>query len=142
MRSRLAGWWSRRELVRSVLSAIILVYLLTSLKAPKQLLGDLNKAQCCFLWTGDAETTEGKCKVGWPLVTKRVQFSGLSILDLERFSRALCLRWLWYAWRNPERPSWIGMQLLVDVLDTSLFAAATQVTVHNGRRASFWTMPL
>lgn len=30
------------------------------------------------------------------------------------------------------------MQLPVDVMDTSLFAAATQVTVHNGQRASFW----
>jgi hypothetical protein len=67
--SRLAGWQGRllnpagrRELVRSVLSAIP-TYLMTTLKPPKQLLQDLDKLRRSFLWAGDKEVTGGKCKV-------------------------------------------------------------------------------
>jgi hypothetical protein len=143
IRSRLAGWQGRllnpagrRELICSVLSAIP-VYLLTSIKAPKQLFEDLDKARRRFLWAGDAEISGGKCKVGWPLVARPVQFGGLGILDLERFSRALRLRWLWLEWRDPNRP-WMGTNLPVDSTDIALFMAATRVTVHDGRKASFW----
>jgi hypothetical protein len=55
-RKRLAGWQGRllnpsgrRELVRSVLSAIP-IYMLTAIKPPKQLLDDLDKIRRCFLW--------------------------------------------------------------------------------------------
>jgi len=61
IRSRLAGWQGRllnpagrRELVRSVLS-VIPVYLLTSIKAPKQLFEDLDKAR---------RVVEGSCGLG------------------------------------------------------------------------------
>jgi hypothetical protein len=118
-RNRNAGWQGkllnssgRCELVRSVLSAIP-IYLLTSLKAPKQLLVDLDKARRRFLWASDREISGGKCKVGWPFVTRPENFGGLGILDLERFSRALRLRWLWFAWKNPDRP-WSGMPVPVD----------------------------
>jgi hypothetical protein len=76
--------------------------------------------------------------VGWPYVTRPVTFGGLGILDLERFSRALRLRWLWFAWINPEQ-LWVGTTLPVDSVDISLFCAATKVTVCNGKNASFWT---
>lgn len=99
-RTRLAGWQGkllnpagRRELVRSVLSTIP-IYLLTSLKAPKQLLRDLDKARRRFLWCGNSEISGGKCKVGWPYVIRPIVFGGLGILDLDKFSRALRLRWL------------------------------------------------
>lgn len=102
-RNRLAGWQGRllnpagrRELVRSVLTAIP-IYLLTSLRVPKQLLEDLDKARRRFLWAGDKEISGGKCKVGWPFVAKPVNFGGLGILDLTRFSRAMRLRWLWFS---------------------------------------------
>lgn len=142
-RSRLAGWQGkllniagRRELVRSVLSSIP-IYLLTALKAPKQLFQEIDKVRRRFLWASDSELTGGKCKVAWTLVARPTDFGGLGILDLERFSRALRLRWLWFHWRNPERP-WNGTELPADSTDINLFNAATTVTVHNGRRASFW----
>jgi hypothetical protein len=119
-----------------VLSAIP-VYLLTSLKVPKQLHEDLDKARRRFLWAGDGNITGGKCKVGWVAVAKPVAYGGLGILDLEKFSRALRLRWLWFAWLYPDR-SWVGTELPIDAVDESLFIAATRVTVHNGHKASFW----
>lgn len=58
-------------------------------------------------------------------------------MDLERFSRALRLRWLWFSWSSPDQP-WKGTTLPVDSVDMALFNAATRVTVHNGCKASFW----
>uniref|UniRef100_A0A453M1J2 Uncharacterized protein n=1 Tax=Aegilops tauschii subsp. strangulata TaxID=200361 RepID=A0A453M1J2_AEGTS len=38
------------------------------------------------------------CNVNCPTVCTPTTHGGLGILDLERFSRALRLRWLWIAW--------------------------------------------
>jgi len=99
-RSKLAGWQGRllnpagrRELVRSVLSAMP-TYLLTTMKAPKQLTEEIDKIRRRFLWAGDSELMGGKCKVAWTTVAKPIEFGGLSIIDLEKFSRALRIRWL------------------------------------------------
>lgn len=89
-----------------------------------------------FLWAGDSEITGGKCKVAWRLVAKPIEYGGLGIIDLECFSRALRLRWLWFQWANPARP-WVGTELPVDEVDKAMFSAATRVTVCNGKKASF-----
>ena len=80
-------------MVRSVLSAI-LVYLLTSIRVPKQVLKDIDKMRRRFLWAGDSEISGEKCKVAWTSVAKPIDFGGLGVIELERFSRALRLRWL------------------------------------------------
>jgi hypothetical protein len=90
-----------------------------------------------FPVAGDGEITGGKCKVGWPYVARPVQVGGLGILDLERFSRALRLSWLWLAWSETQRPR-VGMKLPLDETDVALFTVATRVTVHDGWKASFW----
>jgi hypothetical protein len=82
--------------------------------------------------------TGGKCKVNWSGVCRPLHCGGLGIIDLERFGRALCLRWLWLKWKSPDKP-WCAMELLVDEIDEALFATATRVTVHNGKTAKFWT---
>jgi len=81
-RNRLAGWQGkllnpagRRELVRSVLSAIP-IYLLTSLKAPKQLLADLDKARRRFLWAGDREISGREMQGGVALCNEAGKFWG------------------------------------------------------------------
>jgi hypothetical protein len=78
--SKLAGWQGRllnpagrRELVRSVLSSMP-TYLLTSIKAPKQLTEDIDKIRRRFLWAGNSEITGGKCKVAWLSVAKPVEY--------------------------------------------------------------------
>lgn len=142
-RAKLAGWQGRllnqagrRELVRSVLSSMP-TYLLSSVKEPKQLTEDIDKIRRRFLWAGSEEITGARCKVAWTTVAKPVDYGGLGIIELNAFSRALRLRWLWYRWSNPDRP-WIGTELPVDDTDLAMFNAATVVTVRNGRKASFW----
>lgn len=142
-RRKLAAWQGRflnpagrRQLVRSVLSAIP-IYMLTTIKVPKQFTKELDKVRRRFLWVGDGEITGGKCKVAWPLVARPVNVGGLGILDMETFSRALRLRWLWLEWSNIQRP-WAGTQLPIDDTDLALFNASTRVTVNNGAKASFW----
>ncbi|KAG2540080.1 hypothetical protein PVAP13_9NG531714 [Panicum virgatum] len=62
---------------------------------------------------------------------------GLGILNLERFARALRLRWLWQEWVSPEKV-WLGTKTPCDDIDGLLFAACTTITVGNGKRTSFW----
>jgi hypothetical protein len=62
----------------------------------------------------------------------------LGIIELEKFSRALRIRWLWYSRDERPRP-WRAMELPVDNMDIALFNAATQVTLGNGEKATFWT---
>lgn len=67
-RTKHAGWQGRllnlagrRELVRSVLSAMP-IYLLTSVRVPKQQNEDIDKMRRHFLWVGDSELTGGNVK--------------------------------------------------------------------------------
>jgi hypothetical protein len=62
---------------------------------------------------------------------------GLGILDLERFARALRLRWMWYSWKNEDR-AWVGLDISCDKIDQDLFHASTVVTMGNGNKALFW----
>jgi hypothetical protein len=57
---------------------------------------------------------------------------------LEHFGRALRIRWLWYQWKNPDKP-WCGSEPPLDNIDEALFAAATTVQVNDGQTAGFWT---
>jgi hypothetical protein len=57
---------------------------------------------------------------------------------MEKFSRALRLRWLWFSWEGAGRP-WQGLELPVDNHDLALFNAATTVILGNGEKATFWT---
>lgn len=126
----------RRVLVRCVLSALP-TFALTVLKVPKKFFTEVDRARRRFLWAQDEELTGAKCKVSWPVVCSPIDNGGLGIHDLQRFSRALRLRWLWFAWAQPDRP-WVGTQLPCDDGDRALFAASTTVTLGDGNTATFW----
>lgn len=64
-------------------------------------------------------------------------YGGLGILDLEKFSRALRIRWLWHEWVSPDK-TWAGSDLPCDETDRLLFAACTNITLGDGRTAKFW----
>lgn len=62
------------------------------------------------------------------------------MLDLELFSRALRLRWLWFQWFDPDHP-WVGTEVPCNEVDKQLFWASTVVTLGNGSKARFWEFP-
>lgn len=71
------------------------------------------------------------------MVTSPIDRGGLGIPDLSRFTTALRLRWLWLAWKSPDRP-WVGSGSPCDDNDRALFATATVVTIRSSEQASFW----
>ena len=126
--TKLSGWQcrllnpgGRRVLVRSVLSSLP-VYMLTVLKPPKAFVKDFDRVRRRFLWAGNQQLHGGKCKVSWARLQRPIERGGLGIIDLELFSRALRLRWLWGQWKYPGRP-WNGMELPIDDTDQALFTA-------------------
>lgn len=55
---------------------------------------------------------------------------GLGITDLDKFGRALRLRWLWYEWTETSRP-WVGFGTPCDAMNRILFNASTVITIGN-----------
>lgn len=92
------------------------------------------------MWRGETpdKVYGGHSLVNWPMTSRPKTKGGLGILDLERFSRTLRLRWLWFQWKHKDH-AWNRLELPCDSRDRELFAASTVVTVGDGRTARFWT---
>jgi hypothetical protein len=125
----------RLTLVNSVLSSIP-VHFLTVFQIKKWAIKQINKIMRGFLWKGEPNVSGGHCLVMWPKAARPKPLGGLGILDLQRFGRALRLRWLWYEWVDPNRP-WVETPPC-DLTDKALFRASTIVTIGRGDKASFW----
>ncbi|WVZ88443.1 hypothetical protein U9M48_034964 [Paspalum notatum var. saurae] len=125
----------RLTLVNSVLSSIP-VHFLTIFPLKKWVIKKIDKIRRSFLWRGSDIAHGGHCLVKWTKAARPKILGGLGILDLERFSRALRLRWLWFQWTDPLRP-WVGTTPPCDSTDAALFKASTEVTIGIGRLASF-----
>lgn len=99
----------------------------------------IDRIRRCFLWKGDdrESLSGGHCLVNWKVTVRPKSLGDLGILDLERFARALRLRWMWYSWRNSKR-AWVGMDIPCDKTDKDLFHASMVTTVGNGNKALFW----
>ncbi|KAJ1275856.1 hypothetical protein BS78_05G167800 [Paspalum vaginatum] len=78
----------------------------------------------------------GHCLVKWTKAARPKNLGGLGILDLERFSRALRLRWLWFQWTDQSKP-WASTPPC-DSTDAALFRASTVITIGNGLSTQFW----
>jgi mannosylglycoprotein endo-beta-mannosidase len=126
----------RLKLVNTVLSSLP-TYFLTVFALKKWAIKRLDKLRRGFLWKGSEDAKGGHCLVRWAKVQKPKHLGGLGVLDLELFSRALRLRWLWYQWTEPDRP-WVGTEVPCNEIDKQLFRASTLVTLGNGNRAKFW----
>jgi hypothetical protein len=143
MANRLPNWKcrflnkvGRLKLLNSVLTAIP-TYFLTVFEPKKWVIKKMDKIRRSFLWKGADNANGGHCLVRWTKVKRPKKLGGLGVLDLELFSRALRLRWLWYQWSDPNRP-WVGTDVPCGEADKQLFRACTCVTVGNGNRAKFW----
>jgi hypothetical protein len=129
----------RKALVKSVLTSQT-VYPLTALHVPVEPLQAITKLIRSFFWAGSENATGGKCKVNWTAVCRPTSLGGLGILNMEKFGRALRLRWPWLAWTTPEKP-WVGMENPCNEEDMELFHALTKVNIGDGNKASFWHDP-
>ncbi|WVZ83433.1 hypothetical protein U9M48_030579, partial [Paspalum notatum var. saurae] len=112
-------------------------YFLTIFPLKKWVIKKIDKIRSSFLWRGSDNAHGGHCLVKWTKAARPKILGGLGILDLERFSRALRLRWLWFQWTDPLRP-WVQTIPPCHSTDAALFRASTEVTIGNGRLASFW----
>ena len=123
-------------LVKSVLSAMP-VYFLTVFSLPKWAIKKIDKIRRSFLWKGEENASGGHCLVNWKKCKLPKELGGLGILDLQMCSRALRLRWIWFEWKDPERP-WVGSPTPCDNISRQVFRVSTVVTVGNGAVAKFW----
>ena len=126
----------RMTLINSVLTST-LTYFLTSFYLTPWAIKKIDKIRRSFLWKGDEDAKGGHCLVNWKAVCTPKKYGGLGVKNLCMYGRALRLRWPWYAWDDNERP-WKGMALPCDGKDMQLFAACTNITIGDGKKARFW----
>ena len=126
----------RLKLVNTVLWSIP-VYFLMIFDLKKWALKKIDKIRRAFLWNVTADAKGAQCLVAWDKIKRPKIKGGLGVLDLEKFSRALRLRWLWYTWVDPDRP-WVGSVVPCSEMDQQLFRCSTIVTVGDGAKAQFW----
>jgi len=112
-------------------------YHLTIFPLPVWARKSIDKIRRSFFWKGEENANGGHCLVNWPTVSRPKDLGGLGVPDLEKFSRALQLRWLWQEWVDTSKP-WVGMEVPCNDLDRALFNASTRVTIGDGRKARFW----
>ena len=134
-KGRLLNKAGRLKLVNSVLSSVP-TYYLTVFELQKWAIKKIDKLRRNFLWKGMPVANGGHCLVKWSKAMRPKSFGGLGILDLDLFSQALRLRWLWFQWTSPDRP-WVGTEPPVNAVDRQLFRVSTTVTLGDGATASF-----
>lgn len=126
----------RLRLMNTVLSSIP-TYFLTVFAPKKWAVKRIDKIRRGFLWEGAESASGGHCLVNWQKVKRPKKLGGLGVLDLEPFSQALRMCWLWLQWTDPDRP-WARMPVICSEVDKQLFRASTCVTLGNGEWAKFW----
>jgi hypothetical protein len=126
----------RLRLISTVLTSLP-TYHLTVFSLQKWAIKKIDKLRRGFLWKGSDEAKGGHCLVQWARCLRPKKLGGLGILDLDFFSRALRLRWMWFQWTEPDR-SWVGTEHPMNAVDRQLFRGSTVVTLGDGANASFW----
>jgi exonuclease III len=143
--ARIPGWRGRNltragrvSLSKTVLTPTV-TYHSTVIPLPKWAVRKLDKLARNFIWNADdsENANGGRSLVNWKVVCTPKNLGGLGVVDLDRFGRALRLRWPWYEWMDPDRP-WVGTELPCSDSDMALFRASTTITIGDGKRTSFW----
>jgi hypothetical protein len=127
MHNRLLGWKrkffsypGRKTLVKSVLTALP-TYFMSVLRMPKWAIAKMDRIRSFLCKGQDIEKVKGgHCLVNRQTCFRAKKWGGLRITDLDRFSRALRLRWLWHHWDHIDRP-WKNLLKVTDKVDRQLF---------------------
>ena len=80
------------------------IFPLTAIKSDKRTIKAFDKLRRGMLWSCSDKVSGRKCKVIWVMVCRPKALGGLGILNLEKFSRALRLRWLWHELVSSNKP--------------------------------------
>jgi hypothetical protein len=129
----------RSTLVKAMLTSVV-IYFMTVLEVPVEVLMKIDSIPRAYHWAACDKVIGGKCKVNWELVCKPKEYGGLRILNLAKFSSALRLRWLCNEWNETPRP-WVDLGTPCSTIDKELFAAATTLTIGNGKKKTFFGRP-
>jgi hypothetical protein len=78
-------------------------------------------------WDDPDKVRGTHCLVNWKHCSRPKRLGGLGIKDLDKFGRALYVRWLWFSWDTQARP-WKKLLKFHDKSDRALFFASTVIT--------------
>ena len=145
--ARLPGWKGKflsssgkEILVKTVLSSLP-IYHLTVFHAHKWLIKRIDRIRRSFLWRGESpdKVSGGHSLINWPTTCLPKTKGGLGILELERFTRALRLRWLWFKWKQKQR-AWNDLEIPCDKVDRELFEKTRRknITVRQALNNNKW----
>jgi hypothetical protein len=114
-------------------------HFLTVYKLPAWATRDIDCFRRSFLWRGETHENikGGHCLVKWKMCTRPRRWGGSGINDLDKFERALCLRWLWFNWDITDRP-WKHVLKHRERVDRALFFASTVIEIGDGQNTPFW----
>jgi hypothetical protein len=110
---------------------------MTALDLPKWVMKKIDKVRRNFLWKGHEHARWGSCLVSWARVPRPLRYGGLGAHDLERFSYALRIRWMWLQKTDSSRP-WVGLPVHVPKKARALFDATVTTLVGIGENTKFW----
>jgi hypothetical protein len=116
-KGKLLSTSGRETLVKTMLSSLP-IYHMTVFPERKWLIRKIDHLRRSFLWRGETldKVYGGHSLVNWPTSCFSEIKGGLGILELERFTRALRLRWLWFQWKHKDR-AWNEVELPCDWRD-------------------------
>ncbi|XP_058733926.1 uncharacterized protein LOC131605606 [Vicia villosa] len=130
-KGRFLSFGGRITLLKSVLSSLS-IFTLSFYKAPKKIIGEINKLQSKFLWGG----VEEKRKIhwiSWKEVCKPLEKGGLGLRSLEEFNIALLMKWRWRIlnasnslWYRILKARYVDVKVKVLVGDLNLKSRATR----------------
>jgi hypothetical protein len=92
-----------------------------------------------FLFRGK-DPDQVKCGyslVNWQTCLMPKNLGGLGIKDIDKFSRALRMKWLWHKW-DPRDRQWKKILKVHDASNRALFFCSTYMHVGNGLNTPFW----
>jgi hypothetical protein len=146
----------RLEMLNSAITPIT-TYTLGTIKVPKGVIDNIDRARKQCLWRGNDETIKGGNLVAWPTVMKPKEKGGLGIINLRLQNDALLLKHL-HKFYNKEDVPWVhlvwdryyidkvphtakecGSFWWRDILRLStIYRGIAQCTIGDGAIVGFW----
>jgi hypothetical protein len=138
--NRIPGWKrsffsypGRELLVKSVLTSMP-IHFLTAFKLPQWAISCIDKFRRNFFWRGKgpAQFIGGHFLVNWNTYLRPRKWGGPDFKDINKFGRALRMKWLWHSWDEHDM-LWKGLYELHDPKDRTLFFNSIESSLMSPR---------